>query len=76
MLDKLVDDSKILGYFTSYRTTHNWTHKCALWELPYTKALIIVHNVNVMHQERNMCESIISTCMGLPGKSKDNIKAQ
>jgi hypothetical protein len=39
-------------------------------------ALILMHNIDVMHQERNMSESIISTYMGLPGKIKDNIKAQ
>jgi hypothetical protein len=26
-------------------------------------ALILMHNIDVMHQERNMDESIISTCM-------------
>jgi hypothetical protein len=39
-------------------------------------ALILMHNIDVMHQERNMGESIISTCMGFPGKTKDNRKAQ
>jgi hypothetical protein len=39
-------------------------------------ALILMHNINVMHQEHNMGKSIISTCMGLPGKTKDNIKVQ
>jgi hypothetical protein len=38
--------------------------------------LILMHNIDVMHQKRNMGESIISTCMGLPGKTKGNIKAQ
>jgi hypothetical protein len=39
-------------------------------------ALILMHNIDVMHQERNMGESIISTCMGFPGKTKDNMKAR
>jgi hypothetical protein len=39
-------------------------------------ALILMHNIDVMYQERNMGESIISTCMGLPGNSKDNINAR
>jgi hypothetical protein len=47
-----------------------------MWELPYVLALILMHNIDVMHQERNMGESIISTCMDLPGKTKDNIKAR
>jgi hypothetical protein len=32
-----------------------------------------MHNIDVIHQERNMGESIIDTCMSLLGKTKDNI---
>jgi hypothetical protein len=39
-------------------------------------AWILMHNIDVMHQERNMGESIISTCMGFPSKTKDNMKAR
>jgi hypothetical protein len=76
MLDKLTSDPERPGYFKGYRETHNWTHKYALWELSYMPTLILMHNINVMHQERNMGESIISTCMNFLGKIKDNIKAQ
>jgi hypothetical protein len=38
--------------------------------------LILMHNIDVIHQEHNMGESIRSTCMGFPGKKKDNRKAQ
>ena len=55
---------------------HNWTHICGLWELPYVKALILMHNIDVMHQERNVSKSIISTCMDMSDKTKDNIKAR
>jgi hypothetical protein len=40
------------------------------------KALILMHNIDVMHQERNMGESIISTCMNITNKTKDNPKAR
>jgi hypothetical protein len=46
--------------FECYGTKHNWTHKYGLWELPYMKALILMHNIDVMHQGPNMGESIIS----------------
>jgi hypothetical protein len=39
-------------------------------------SLILMHNIDVMHQERNMGETIISSCMGFPGKTKDNRKTQ
>jgi hypothetical protein len=38
--------------------------------------LNLMHNIDVMHQERNMGESIISTCMGFLDKTKDNMKAR
>jgi hypothetical protein len=63
-------------YFEGYGETHSWTHKCALWELRYMPVLILIHNIDVMHQEHNMGESIINTCMGFPDKTKDSMKAQ
>jgi hypothetical protein len=76
VLDKLMSDPERPRYFQGYGETHNWTNKCALWELPYMPVLILIHNIDVMHQERNMDESIISTCMGFPSKTKDNMKAR
>jgi hypothetical protein len=51
--------------FEGFGTEHNWTHKCGLWELPYVKALILMHNIDVLHQERNIGESIINTCLNI-----------
>jgi hypothetical protein len=62
--------------YEGYGEEHNWTQICALWELPYAHALILMHNIDVIHQERNVVESIISTCMDITGKTKDNFKAQ
>jgi hypothetical protein len=76
MLDKLTPDPERLEYFQGYGEAHNWTHKCALWKLSYMPVLILMHNIDVMHQECNMGETIISTCMSFLGKTKDNIKAR
>ena len=46
-----------------------------LWELPYAKSLILMHNIDVMHQESNFCQALINTCMDFPDKTKDNDKA-
>jgi hypothetical protein len=62
--------------FIGYGNEHNWTHKYALWELPCAKALILMHNIDIMHQERNIVESILSTCMAFADKTKDNHKAK
>jgi hypothetical protein len=37
--------------------------------------LIVVHNINVMHQEHNVAKSIISMSMGMDN-IKDNDKAR
>jgi hypothetical protein len=62
--------------YEGYGEEHNWIHICALWVLPHARALILMHNIDVMHQERNIVESIISTCLDITGKTKDNFKAQ
>jgi hypothetical protein len=49
---KMLDDLKELesGGFEGYGENNNWIHKSCLWELPYAKALILPHNIDVMHQ--------------------------
>jgi hypothetical protein len=56
--NKLVLNREGNGY-EGYEEEHNWTHICALWELPYAQELILMHNIDVMHQERNVTESIV-----------------
>jgi hypothetical protein len=60
--------------FEGYGKEHNWTHKCGLWELPYSNALILMHNIDVTHQERNVAKSIVMTCMDFPKKNQTTIK--
>jgi hypothetical protein len=67
--------SQIVG-FEGYDEKHNWTHKSYLWKLLYAKALILPHNIDLIHQEGNVAESIISMCFDGTGFSKDNINAR
>jgi hypothetical protein len=64
------------GGFEGYSEKHNWTHKSCLLELPYGKALILPHNIDFMHQERNVTESNISMCFDVTGFSKDKVNAR
>jgi hypothetical protein len=50
MLDKLTLDPKIPWYFKSFGETPNWTHKSTLWELPYVMMLILMCNIDILHQ--------------------------
>jgi hypothetical protein len=74
MLDDLKESEN--GEFDGYGENNNWTHKCCLWELPNAKALILPHNIDLMQQERNIAESIISMCLDVTALSKDNINAR
>jgi hypothetical protein len=73
--NKLVLNREGNGY-KGYGEEHNWTHICALWELLYAHELILMHNIDVMHQECNVVESIVSTCLNITGKRKDNFNAR
>ena len=62
--------------FVGYGETHNWTHVAALTKLEYYKDLELPHNIDVMHTEKNVGESLFHTVLNIPGKSKDNVKAR
>src|SRR5690242_11779740 len=64
------------GGFEGYGKEHNWTHISFLWELTYAKALILPHNIDLMHKERNVAKSIMSMCFDVTRQSKDNIQAR
>jgi hypothetical protein len=51
------------------------SYSCYL-EPSYATALILSHNLDVMHQKRNVAESIISMVFDLKDKTKDNFKAR
>jgi hypothetical protein len=74
MLDDLKESEN--GVFEGYGINHNLTHKSCLWELPYAKALIVLHNIDLMHQERNVVESIMSMCLDVTSFTKDNVNAR
>ncbi|KAL2511574.1 Uncharacterized protein Adt_17174 [Abeliophyllum distichum] len=53
-----------------------WKKNSIFFKLPYWKTLIVRHNVDVMHVEKNICESIIGTLLDVKGKSKDGINSR
>jgi hypothetical protein len=74
MLDDLKESEN--GGFEGYGENYNWTHKICLWKLPYTKVLILPHNINLMHQECNVVESIISMWFDVIDFLKDNMNVR
>ncbi|XP_021301271.1 uncharacterized protein LOC110429536 [Sorghum bicolor] len=49
-----------------------WGRRVCLWDLPYWQSLKLRHNLDVMHIEKNLCESLVGTILDIKGKSKDN----
>ena len=56
--------------------THKWTKRSIFWDLPYWKAHLIHHNLDVMHIEKNVFDNVINTVMDVAGKTKDNLNAR
>jgi hypothetical protein len=53
-----------------------WTHISGLTRLPYFKDLLLSHNIDVTHTEKNVAEALWGTLMDIKQKSKDNVKAR
>ena len=64
------------GGFIGYGQDHMWTHISGLTRLPYFNDLLVPHNIDVMHTEKNITEVLFATLMDIPDKSKDNVKAR
>ena len=65
-------ESQIAGF----GKTHNWTKCSIFWTLPYWRTVLLRHNLDVMHIEKNVFDNIFNTVMDSKTKSKDNVKAR
>ncbi|XP_077246449.1 uncharacterized protein LOC143886385 [Tasmannia lanceolata] len=55
---------------------HNWKKKSIFFSLPYWETLLLRHNLDVMHIEKNVCDNVIGTLLNIEGKTKDTVKAR
>ncbi|XP_076897802.1 uncharacterized protein LOC143551209 [Bidens hawaiensis] len=53
----------------------NWTKRSIFFELDYWSTLELKHNLDVMHVEKNVCESLLGTLL-MNDKSKDTNNAR
>ncbi|GKC48475.1 hypothetical protein Tco_1071220, partial [Tanacetum coccineum] len=54
----------------------NWKKKSIFFELVYWDFLPIRHNLDVMHIEKNVCDNVLFTLLGIAGKTKDHLNAR
>ncbi|XXG42875.1 hypothetical protein AAC387_Pa01g3044 [Persea americana] len=57
-------------------TKGSWKKKSIFFTLPYWEHLLIRHNLDVMHIEKNICDSIVGTLLNIEGKTKDTLQAR
>jgi hypothetical protein len=62
--------------FVGFGETHNWAHISGLWNLKYFEKLLIRHNIDFMHNEKNVAEVFFATIMDMADRTKDNVKAR
>ncbi|XP_039034840.1 uncharacterized protein LOC120171121 [Hibiscus syriacus] len=53
-----------------------WHYKSIFFELEYWKKLLVRHQLDVMHIEKNVCERVYGTLLNLPGKTNDRLRAR
>ncbi|KAL8118869.1 hypothetical protein AgCh_016384 [Apium graveolens] len=54
----------------------NGSKRSVLFDLSYWSTLLLRHNLDVMHIEKNVCDNIAGTLLDIEGKTKDNLKAR
>lgn len=50
--------------------------KSVFYDLEYWPDLVVRHAIDVMHIEKNVCDSLIGTLLDIPGKTKDTLQAR
>ena len=53
-----------------------YKRRATLWDLPYWAGKKLRHNIDVMHMEKNICDSIVGTLLNIPSKTKDSSNAR
>jgi hypothetical protein len=49
-----------------------WKKQSIFWELPYWKELDVRHSIDVIHVEKNVCESLLRTFLNTDRKTRDH----
>jgi hypothetical protein len=56
--------------------TNLWKKRSVFFQLPYWSSLDVRHCIDVMHVEKNVCDSIIGTLLNIKGKTKDGVNSR
>ncbi|XP_066162198.1 uncharacterized protein [Oryza sativa Japonica Group] len=53
-----------------------WKKKSIVWRLPYWEDLEVRHCIDLMHVEKNVCDSLLGLLLNMPGKTKDGLNTR
>ena len=53
-----------------------FSKRCCLFQLPYWETLLLRHNLDFMHIQKNVFDNTANTLLGVDKKSKDNLNAR
>ena len=59
------------GGFVGYGEQHAQVQKSGLWRRPYIDDLLLPHNIDMMHSEKNVGEALFGTIMDISDKTKE-----
>lgn len=60
---------------SGFRKSHNWQKHSIFFEMLYWRTFLFRHKLDVIHIEKNVCESLLETMMNVDGKTKDSLNA-
>ncbi|XP_058723076.1 uncharacterized protein LOC131594886 [Vicia villosa] len=67
----------VFGKYQKWPIVNNiWKKRSVFFGLPYWSNLEVRHCIDVMHVEKNVCDSVIGTLLNIQGKTKDGINAR
>ncbi|XP_060195087.1 uncharacterized protein LOC132624303 [Lycium barbarum] len=79
VFEKLRDFNNVFGKGQNKIPRNNegpWKKISIFFELPYWVHNKLRHNLDVMHIDKNLCDSLLGTLLDIPGESKDHINSR
>ncbi|KAL8156692.1 hypothetical protein AgCh_001698 [Apium graveolens] len=81
MIKRLLDGyqntfGKVKGKRKVHCDVNPWNKKSIFFQYPYWSENSIRYNLDVMHIEKNICDSILGTLLNISGKTKDHVNAR
>ncbi|WMV46923.1 hypothetical protein MTR67_040308 [Solanum verrucosum] len=76
VFNSLQDFENVFGKKRKRSNDVPWKKRSIFFELPYWKHNLLRHNLDVMHIEKNIVDSILGTLLNISGKTKDHAIAR